>query len=491
MLVRHAVLLVLALAGAASGRGEDKTLVLLYTNDLHDHVRADYDGSGGLAYVAGYIRGVRSRRADVLVVDAGDVMEKGDLVAFRTQSRVTCEAMGRVGYDAFIPGNHDTAYGDDHIESCAALAPNMAVLAVNLLRADGTPRFPASKVFTRSGMRVGVIGVFKPRDELSLDLEETAERVAAEARRLEGDVHLIVVAAHLGVRDCANLSRVAPAVDVFVSGHTHQVLHRPQVVPETGAIVVQAGAYAEYVGRLELRVDTETGEILGYAGRLVPMDHSVIPRDEEMQAWVAKVEREVAPEASQRVATTERALSYAELAWLGAEGLRSAAGVDVGFCHASQIIRARLPVGPVDVNAVFRTGGQRAHDVVEVTLTGAEIHAYAEGLASSRWGGTQWSGFHGRYVQDGERVRLESNLEPHRRYRVVMPEKEWDTRFRRYFRQTGDVEGVDVGRLLGLRPLPVPTSFTEGVVGLLESEDGAVGPGRLARRIRREALEAE
>jgi 5'-nucleotidase/UDP-sugar diphosphatase len=491
MLVRHTVLVILALAGAVSGRCEDKTLVLLYTNDLHDHVRADYDGSGGLAYVSGYIRSVRSRRSDVLVLDAGDAMEKGDLVAFRTQSRLTCEAMGRAGYDAFTPGNHDTAYGDAHIESCAALAPNMAVLAVNLLKADGTPRFPASKVFTRSGVTVGVIGVFKPRDELSLDLEETAERVAAEARRLEGDVHLIVVTAHLGSRDCAAISRAAPNVDVFVGGHTHQALHSPQVVPETGAIVVQAGANAEYVGRLELRVDTETEEILGYDGTLVPMDHSVTPRDEEMQAWVAKVERDVAPGASRRVATTERRLSYAEIAWLGAEGLRSAAGVDVGFCHASQIVRATLPVGDVDVNAIFRTGGQRAHDVVAVTLSGAEIHAYVEGLANSRWGETHWSGFRGRYVRDGERVRLESSLEPLRRYRVAMPEKEWDTRFLRYFRQGVDVEGVDVGRVLGLRPARVPTSFTEGVVGLLESDDNAASPGELATAIRSEALEAE
>ncbi len=490
-MVRHAVLAVLALAGATSSRGEDKTLVLLYTNDLHDHVRADYDGSGGLAYVAGYIQSVRSRRADVLVLDAGDAMEKGDLVAFRTRSRLTCEAMGRVGYDAFAPGNHDTAYGDEHIESCAALAPNMAVLAVNLLKADGTARFPASKVFTRSGLKVGVIGVFKPRDELSLDLEETAERVATEARRLEGDVHLIVVVAHLGSRDCARLSRAARTVDVFVSAHTHEALHRPQIVPETGAIVVQAGAYAEYVGRLELRVDTETEEILGYDGTLVPMDHSVTPRDEEMQAWVAKVEQEVAPGASRRVATTERALSYLEIAWLGAEGLRSAAGVDVGFCHASQIVRATLPLGDVDVNAIFRTGGQRAHDVVEVTLSGAEIRAYVEGLANSRWGETQWSGFRGRYVRDGGRVRLESSLDPLRSYRVAMPEKEWDTRFLRYFRQSGDVEGVDVGRVLGLRPPRIPTSFTEGVVALLESKDNAKTPGELAAAIRSDALEAE
>ena len=74
---------------------------------------------------------------------------------------------------------------------------------------------------------------------------------------------------------------------------------------------------------------------------------------------------------------------------------------------------------------------------------------------------------------------------------IAMAEKEWDTRFLRYFRQRGEVGGIDVGRLLGLRPAPVPTSFTEGVVGLLESGDPAASPGELAAAIRAGALEAE
>ena len=114
-MIRQAVLALLALAGAGSGFPEERTLVLLHTNDLHDHLRADYDGSGGLAYVSGYIRSVKASRPDVLTLDAGDLMEKGDLVGFRTRSSITCEAMGRVGYDAFSPGNHDTAYGDEHL----------------------------------------------------------------------------------------------------------------------------------------------------------------------------------------------------------------------------------------------------------------------------------------------------------------------------------------------------------------------------------------
>ncbi|HEY5553189.1 MAG TPA: metallophosphoesterase, partial [Opitutaceae bacterium] len=77
---------------------ETASLLILHTNDIHDHVRAGDGGLGGLPYVAGYIRQVRSERDDVLVLDAGDVAEKGDLVAHRTHSKMTYELLRRIGY---------------------------------------------------------------------------------------------------------------------------------------------------------------------------------------------------------------------------------------------------------------------------------------------------------------------------------------------------------------------------------------------------------
>jgi 5'-nucleotidase len=60
-----------------------------------------------LPYVAGYVRQVRAEEAAVLLVDAGDVTEKGDLVASRTEGVMTYEAMRRIGYDGVAVGNHD------------------------------------------------------------------------------------------------------------------------------------------------------------------------------------------------------------------------------------------------------------------------------------------------------------------------------------------------------------------------------------------------
>ena len=118
------VLPLVALSTPASA--EEATLLILHTNDLHDHIRPGYEGIGGMPYVAGYIKQVRRERRDVLLLDAGDVSEKGDMVADKTDSAIMYEAMGRIGYDAIAPGNHDLDHGVARVREWAAMAKGAA-----------------------------------------------------------------------------------------------------------------------------------------------------------------------------------------------------------------------------------------------------------------------------------------------------------------------------------------------------------------------------
>ena len=58
-------------------------------------------------------------------------------MAFRAKSTLMYEAISKAGYDAIAPGNHDDAYGDAHLVYCASLAPETAMLAINLTDAQG------------------------------------------------------------------------------------------------------------------------------------------------------------------------------------------------------------------------------------------------------------------------------------------------------------------------------------------------------------------
>jgi 2',3'-cyclic-nucleotide 2'-phosphodiesterase (5'-nucleotidase family) len=473
---QQARLLLALVVMSAAAWGSERRLVLLHTNDLHDHVRAGDDRRGGLPYVAGYVRQVRAEEAAVLLVDAGDVTEKGDLVASRTEGVMTYEAMRRIGYDGVAVGNHDfDEVPPERIQRFES-ALGQGLLCLNIVQPDGRPVFAASRVVERGGLRLALIGMIVPRKpgQGGLDFKESGAALAREAKRLRAVSDLVVAVCHERVPKCVEWSLAAPEVDVFVSGHSHQALAEPVVIPETGALVVQAGKYAQWVGRLDLVISSETGRVVRHQGRLVPMDHGTITPDAEMLAWVRERETVLAPEAGQRVGDNPAELDGFAVARLGAEALRRAARAEVGFCHPYQVIRDVLPAGRVDVNAVFKAGGDRGRAVVVAELTGAEIEAYVNALVSVQREPPEWTGFRVRRASvPGGGERWSADLEATRRYRVVMPKIEWETRLLRLVDQ---LRRLDPANPLGARSLTaakVEVNFTDATVAYLREADAA------------------
>lgn len=425
----------LVLALATPGWAGAERLLLLYTNDIHDHVRPGADGVGGLPWVAGYVAEVRAEREDVLLLDAGDAAEKGDLVAFLTDSELTFEAMGRIGYDAIAVGNHEHNLGLNQLRRFDALT-GYRLLALNLVGADGLPVFAPSRVFERGGHRIAVIGMALPRPHDTLDFEASGRALGAHAAMLreQASADLVIVVAHVGTSDASRWSRAAPEVDVFVTGHTHETLETPMRVPDTGALLVQAGANARKVGRLELALHRgERPRVV--SAEIVRLEHRRFAPDEALLAWITAREQALAPEAGEVVARLQAPLGWFAIARLSAAAIRAHAGADIGLYHPTHVVRNPLLPGPVTVNELFRAASDRGHPLVEVELTGAEIEAYLLGLARRdprRWGETQWSGFR---IERGEAGHLTTDLQAGRRYQVVMPQREWEKRFMRLVEQ--------------------------------------------------------
>lgn len=444
-----------------------RSLLIVHTNDLHDRLRPGYDGVGGLAYVAGHIARIKSRRDDVLVFDAGDVAEKGDLVARRTRSRLTFEAMRRIGYDAWTPGNHDHDFGIQALREFTAQG-GMAIANLNLLDGDGEPEFPTSLVLRTNGLRVGVIGAIVPRDTLSLDAEGTARAIARESAQLAARTDLVVALIHIPTREAAWLSTQAPEVDVFITGHSHEVLEQPAMVPGTGALIVQAGSYARYVGSLDLQVDTRTGRIASHHYQLAQMDHRTVQPDLDMLEWIRREELALTPEAQTVATWLPRPMGRFELGIFAAHALRVATGSDVALHKSNHIVRDILHPGLLDLNAVYRTGGERGERLVQVRLTGREIEGYLRALPMGDWLPTNWSGF--TAVPDAS-GGFATDLDPDRLHTVTMPEREWIDRFQRIVNRVaqspGDWPGVGPFDR-PLRPEPLAMTWIEAVGGALD-----------------------
>lgn len=426
--IRMYLLLPIFIAVTLFGYADTASLLVLHTNDMHDYIKPGPNNCGGVPYVAGYIAAMREQRDDIILVDGGDVTEKGDMVAFLTKSRVMYEAMGKMGYTAGAIGNHDLDQGVEYMKECSELA-GYPLLCLNHFNADGTLPFPASTIVEVNGIKVGILGMTNIRGTV----EKDGERLAAEAKQIDGETQLLIMVGHIGSKECALLSVMVPEIDLFVSAHTHEVIKEPIVVPDTGALIVQAGQYAQYVGQVELTVDLESKKIIKYDGKLIQMLHDEIVPDAEMLAWITVVEMEHCPETAEIVGKASRFVNVVEVAALAAAAIKEYGNVDVAFCHSSQVMRSGVYPGAVDVNALFRTGGQRGCDLVTFTMTGAQIEAYLVGLVQEKRGKTEWAGFQGKMVYDGTNRSwsITSSLDRNKDYTIIMTEREWTQRLTR------------------------------------------------------------
>ena len=414
----------LAAAALSCAHRTTDTVTILHTNDIHGHIREGADGVGGMAYVGGYIRGVKAQRPDTLVLDGGDINNKGDMLPGVTRGRALYEVMGMIGYDAAAPGNHDFVYGVEHLQDLARWGA-FPVLCLNALDEAGHRVLPGSQIFDVDGVRVGVIGVTVQRGEGTLSLEDTCPLLAQEAERLEPETHLLVAVCHLSSAQCSEASRAVPAIDVFVGGHSHEALQEPIVVGETGALVIEAGESARYVGSLKVKVDLDTGEIVRHKGKLVLMKHKRSRCDPELRAWIAQREREMCPQVAEPVGRCEQEVTRRGMAKLLAAAFLDTGEADVARVRSGTFCRG-LPAGTITYNALYQTFRVGEQPAVIVDLAGQDILTYLE-EAPRASDVSQWAGFVADMAfPDPEKSGkvAATSLDPNRTYRVMLPEDE-------------------------------------------------------------------
>lgn len=271
-----------------------RTVSILHTTDLHGHIRPTmtYEGIGGvggLARCATQIRAWRKENPHSLLVDVGDVWQ-GTEVGHATRGLLMTRLFARLGYDAWVPGNHDFDWGREVFERAVA-GSLMPVLGANL-RIEGAKQGegPWSKwlpwiVKEVGGFRIGLVGLTTPGlpDWLA---PETLGGIAAldpaaalrESLRAmkEQKPDAIVVLGHMGWRfqdDFANpvreVLRQAPGVDVYLAGHSHQdqpswSLH--------GVLCSQANYHGIHCGRVDLAFDADSRKLINRRAFTVLMD---------------------------------------------------------------------------------------------------------------------------------------------------------------------------------------------------------------------------
>ncbi len=361
---------------AACNAREPRQLVILHTNDTHSQIDPLDNGDGGLLRRKAVIDSVRATGADVLLIDAGDVVQ-GTMYFTLYKGEVEYSSLDMLGYDIAVLGNHDF---DNKVDR---LAENLSNSKVTWLSANydfsGAPGldsvFTPSMIKEYGGKRIGIFGInLNPKGMIAegnydgityRDGLAVADSVAHDLKENQGADYVIAVT-HIGYDGAVqpndvNLAAASKDIDIIIGGHSHTLLDPDRITDRfnwrhVNAIgdtiaVVQAGSKGAYVGKTVL--DLDNGNV-DYS--LIKVDSRLDDRiDKDLAEKLLPYRHAVDSVMGRKVAVAARALDKNEdggltnfLAdFVAATGQRlSGKPVDLGLINSGGVRRA-LPAGDV------------------------------------------------------------------------------------------------------------------------------------------------
>ncbi|MGY1823454.1 bifunctional metallophosphatase/5'-nucleotidase [Geodermatophilus sp. SYSU D00079] len=438
---------VAAPAAATPGPGPVE-VQLLALNDFHGNlepptgsggriqVGVDADGTprtvdaGGSAYLATQLAQLAAaqQQGNTVTVAAGDLIGASPLLSAAFHDEPAIESLGLAGLDYASVGNHEFDEGPAEllriqdggchpVDGCADGTPYEGAafqyLSANAFVTDtGEPLLPPTAVHRVQGVEIGFIGMtlegtgaivsregtagLEFRDEV-----ETANRYAAELQ--EQGVEAIVVLLHEGgvqtgenawdVNGCSGLTGpvvdiaagMDDAIDVVVSGHTHQAYN----CELSGKLVTSGSSAGRLVTDIDLAVDRRSGDVVSAAAENVVVTRDVAA-DPAQTELITRYREALGPIANEVVGTAAVDLTRAQEPILdGAESTLGnvvadaqlaatddEAGAVAAFMNPGGV-RADLLAGEVTYEEAF-TVQPFANNLVTLDLTGAQLNCLLE-----------------------------------------------------------------------------------------------------------------
>ncbi len=436
--------------------------------------------AGGVDYMAGLVRRLRDEAAHSAVVSAGDLIGGSPLNSALFHDEPTIETMNLLGLDFNAVGNHEFDEGKDELlrmqhggchptdaNSCQGArvgtpspfeGARFQFLAANVTDSlSGKTLFPAYGIREVDGVRVAFIGmtlegtpgIVTPAGIEGLRFGDEAESANALIGRLRREgVEAVVVLIHEGgvapgsINGCSGVSgpvvdivgRLHGAVDLVVTGHTHQAYNCRLPNAEGRDIpVTSAGSFGRLITRIDLTLDRASRDVIGAAAENLLVDRvnylntaTPIQPDAKITSVVANYNALAEPIANRVIgsitAPITRSANAAGESALGdviadaqlrATAAPERGGAVVAFMNPGGI-RADLTYpssnagegdGQVTYGEAF-TVQPFANSLVVKTLTGAQIYA----LLEQQWAIGQPAS--GRILQVSERFAYRHSFRP-------------------------------------------------------------------------------
>jgi 5'-nucleotidase len=418
-------------------------LRILAINDFHGNLRpppggiriADPDDktkkitvpAGGAEYMATLVKELRAGKANTVFVAAGDLIGASPFLSAMFHDEPTIESLSMMGLEVASVGNHEFDEGWDEllrmqnggchpIDKCQGPHPFLGakfhyLAASTFEKSSGKTVFPPYEVKEFDGIPVAFIGLtlkgtpnlVSPPGVAGLEFKDEAETVNRLVPELKArGVEAIVVLIHEGgfptgdYNECPGISgpivelvrKLDKAVDVVVSGHTHQAY----ACEIDGRLVTSGDKYGTIVTTIDLKLDPKTRDVSSAKADNVIVRTSVYAKDPEQTALLEAYDKVAGPIANRAAGSITAALSR----------LPNEAGESVlgGVIADAQLVATSDAKDGGAVIALTNPGGIRAgiekkadgavsyadvfasqpfrNQLVTLTLTGAQIKAMLE-----------------------------------------------------------------------------------------------------------------
>ncbi len=284
--------------------GQDIRLTLIHTSDIHSRLFPytfkpnTFDQGygllpanapfGGIARISTIAKKIRASSNRSLWLDSGDCFQ-GAPVFNEFKGEAEMRSLSLAGMDGAVLGNHEFDLGARNLFDKIDNFATFPLLAANYAWDDPPPgavdpngrslRDVVSpfQMYNVDGLRVTVIGmgntstitsIFEGGNSLGFRPLDDSAALEGWVRILRPMSDVIIVVSHLGLDEDENLTASQvddpnahlplQGVDVILGGHLHIVTNPPKIVPNDNeghsTVLVHSGAFAKFVGRLDLVV---------------------------------------------------------------------------------------------------------------------------------------------------------------------------------------------------------------------------------------------
>ncbi|AKF87074.1 hypothetical protein MFUL124B02_37180 [Myxococcus fulvus 124B02] len=443
----------------ADAGSETVSVQLLAFNDFHGQLEppggstgqiqtgVDADGgpvrvsAGGVSYFARHLADLRATNPNTVVVAAGDLIGASPLLSGLFHDEPTIEAMNLIGLDLVAVGNHEFDEGSTELlrmqsggchpqDGCqdgdAFGGARFKFLAANVATGVDRTLFPRYDVREFEGVKVAFIGmtlegtpqIVTPTGVAGLVFQDEVETVNALVPQLrQQGVEALIVVVHEGgvpapgslINECRGTGEgggisgpivaiakgIDDAVDVIVTGHTHQAYN----CVIDGKVVTSAASAGRLVTDIDLTLSKATGDVVEAKANNLIVTRDVVedgpvkelvtryqqlatPLANRVIGWVAETLKTPFTQAdpagqstlgfviadSQLAATRAANLGGARVAFMNPGGVRA----DISRDSNNPADKGEVTFGEAFTTQPF------GNSLVTLTLTGAQIEELLE-----------------------------------------------------------------------------------------------------------------